>query len=157
MSDDFVGYDVDVKTNPMDYQGKYVDCCGYIRDDPDGPVMGRYPSEDFKEGWQPTPLRALRRSQRLRKPLVKNDMLNTLQVAPDSPFYKSHKRVDATKHRKLQTRMIPMSKVGIIYKRRKRQSMMKRKVTLFLKLKNSKTIQRTHYTYFNFKKPSYRK
>lgn len=124
MNYDCVGYDLSVKENPEDYMGKYVDCCGYIRDHPDGPVVGVFPSDDFKVGWQPT----LRRSKRIHKPIHTPDMLNTLFVIPDEAFYKR------------QRMALRKSLQKSLRKQRIRQS------------KRYKKKQRTKYTYIGFNK-----
>ena len=107
---DCVGIDLRVKEDPEDYKGKYVDCCGYIRDHPDGPVVGVFPSDDFKEGWQTS----LRRSERTRKPIHKPDMLNTLLVIPDDAFYKRQKCMALWKQKIRRSRM----KMSMMKKRR---------------------------------------
>lgn len=110
MNFDFVGIDLRVKEGPADYMGKYVDCCGFIRDHPDGPVVGTFPSDDFKEGWQTS----LRRSERSRKPIQKPDMLDTLSAIPDDAFYKRQKRLVLKRQRQHRSRM----KISKIMKRR---------------------------------------
>ena len=101
MNYDCVGIDLRVKEDPADYMGKYVDCCGFIRDHPDGPVVGVFPSDNFKEGWQTS----LRRSERSRKPIQKPDMLDTLSAIPDDAFYKRQQRMAVKKQRKHRSRM----------------------------------------------------
>lgn len=110
MNFDCVGIDLRVKEDPADYMGKYVDCCGFIRDHPDGPVVGTFPSDDFKVGWQTS----LRRSERTRKPIQKPEMLNTLSAIPDDTFYKRQQRLALKKQRRRRSRM----KMSMMKKRR---------------------------------------
>ena len=127
MKYDCVGIDLRVKEDPEDYNGKYVDCCGYIRDHPGGPVVGVFPTDDFKEGWQTT----RRKSERIRKPIHKPDMLNTLLVIPDDDFYKRQQRV-------------------AIHKQRLR---LKRRLTMHMKYKSYKKKRHPKFTYVGFSKP----